>query len=332
MTLPLLLLLASLAAAQHTETLRSVSALPASVAGRFEDIAACHVSPEQDYIVFDRRAHAVWRVAPDGRGEAKEVVKIGVEPGRILRPSAFASAADGTFVVADGPGGVERVQLFYYLGSRISGFSLPRRTAPRVTLGNVIVSGVGSLDYTGKSLLVSDPENGALITEYGLDGAVLRTFGSLRATGHEDDHDLHLALNSGYPLAIPGGGFYFVFVAGVPMFRKYDAAGALVFERHIEGVEVDGHIRTLPSKWPRRLAGSREYPVVTSAVRTAAVDREGNLWIALIAPATYVYDARGDKRRTLEFRGAGPVFPTNFFFTRDGRVIVAPGCYAFNVK
>jgi hypothetical protein len=311
------------------ETVRSVSALPAHVAGAFEEIAACHLTPERDYIVFDRRSHAVSRVAGD---TIHEVVEIGVEPGRILLPIAFDSAPDGTFVVADAPGGVERIQIFLGSGSRMGGFSLPRRAAPRVTLGNMVLNGVGSVDYTGKSILLSDPESGALISEYGLDGSVIRTFGSLRPTGHEADRDLHLALNSGYPLSIDAGGFYFVFVAGVPMFRKYNAEGVMVFERHIEGAEIDDYLRSLPSVWPRRTVASGEYPIVTTAIRTAAVDPQGNLWVSLVAPHTYVYDSRGEKRRTIEFRGSGVLSPSDFFFTGDGRVIASPGCYTFSAK
>src|SRR5688572_2944522 len=86
-------------------TLRSVASLPAHLAGSFEDFAACHVTPENDYLVFDRRAHSVYRVARDGSGGAKKIVQIGVKPGEILMPIAFASAPDGTFVVADSPGG-----------------------------------------------------------------------------------------------------------------------------------------------------------------------------------------------------------------------------------
>lgn len=330
----LALLLLSVVGLQRpgVDTLRSVSALPAHIAGSFEEIAACHISPEQDYLVFDRRAHVVSRVARDGAGGVREVVQLGVEPGRILRPSAFVSAPDGTFVVADAPVGVERVQIFSYLGPRIGGFTLRRRTAPRVTLGNLVLNGVGSIDYTGTSILVNDPESGALITEHGLDGAVLRTFGRLRATGHEADRDLHLALNSGYPLAIPGGGFYFVFMTGVPVLRKYDTAGAMLYERHVEGPEIDEYLRALPSKWPRRSGPAGEYPLVSPSFRTAAVDRKGSLWISLMAPVTYVYDSEGEKRRTLQFRGAGVFAPTDLFFTRDGRVIASPGCYAFDIK
>jgi hypothetical protein len=314
------------------ETLRSVAALPAHVAGRFEEIAACHITPEGDYIVFDRRSHAVSRISADGAA-LSEVVQIGVEPGRILLPIAFDSAPDGTFVVADAPGGVERIQLFLDSGSRIGGFSLPGRSAPRVTLGNsIVLNGVGSLDYTGKTILVSDPASGALISEYGLDGTVLRTFGALRRTGHEEDRELHLALNSGYPLSLRDGGFYFVFIAGVPMFRKYDAKGVLLYERHIEGPEIDDYLRTLPSVWPRRKTASGEFPIVTTAVRTASVGPDDSLWISLVPPLTYVYDGRGEKRRTVEFRAAGVLSPADLFFAPSGRLIAAPGCYAFDVK
>jgi hypothetical protein len=327
------LLLASVFIAQSAgvETLRSVSALPASVAGAFEEIAACHVSPDRDFIVFDRRSHSVSRVAAEGKGAVTEIVKIGMEPGRILMPSAFASAPDGAFVVADETG-VERVQMFLHTGSRIGGFLLPKGTVPRIPLGNLGVIGVGSVDYTGKTVLINDPESGALISEYGLDGAVLRTFGTLRATGHEQEREVHLALNSGFPVAIPGGGFYFVFYGGAPTFRRYDTAGMLLYERHIEGPELDDHLRSLPSKWPTQVIAGSEHPIVAAAVRTAAVDPGGNLWLSLLSPVTYVYDAAGEKRRTIQFRAAGLVAPTNLHFTRDGRVIVSPGCYVFKIK
>jgi hypothetical protein len=65
-------------------------------------------------------------------------------------------------------------------------------------------------------------------------------------------------------------------------------------------------------------------------IRTAAVDLDGDLWLSIMAPYTYVYDAAGDKRRTIQFRAAGIVAPTSFFFTRDRRVLVTPGCYAFD--
>ena len=298
------------------------------MAGTFRDIAACHLSPDGDYLVFDRRSHSVSLV-PKG-GEPRQIVQIGVEPGRILAPIAFDSAPDGTFVIADAPYNSERVQGFFYLGGSAGGFTIPRRSQPRVALGDFVLSGIASLDYTGKTVLVSQPESGALITEFAMDGRVLRTFGELRATGHESEPDLHLALNAGLPLSLPDrSGYYFVFLSGVPVFRKYDASGAFVFERHIEGVELDKHIQALPRVWPRRKTREGEFPIAPPTVRTAGVDPEGNLWVSLAVPYTYIYDPRGDKRRAVQFQAAGTFVPSSFFFTRDGRILAAPGCYTF---
>ena len=86
--------------------------------------------------------------------------------------------------------------------------------------------------------------------------------------------------------------------------------GALLFERHIEGPELDDYVRTLPNSWPRRRTDDGELPIVQPAVRAAAADADGNLWISLTAPFTYVYDGSGDKRRTIQFRAAGVMSPT----------------------
>lgn len=309
----------------------SIGGLPAHVAGAFEEIAACHVSPAGDFLVFDRRAHSVYGVARSADRPAK-IVQIGAESGRILRPTAFDSAPDGTFVVADTPGAQQRIQFFRSGGSELGGFMIPAGRVPQITLGDLPLSGIGSLKYTGSGILINQPERDALVTEYRLNGSPLRMFGELRATGQEADPALHAALNVGLPLVNPKGGFYFVFVSGVPMFRKYDAAGTLVFERHIEGVEVDQYLRRLPTTWPRRQVGGREFPIVPAMIRTAGVDPNGNLWVSLTTPYTYVYDANGEKRRTLQLRAAGILAPTHFFFTTDGRVLVSPGCYAFSAK
>ena len=53
-----------------------------------------------------------------------------------------------------------------------------------------------------------------------MDGTTRRTFGNLRPTGHERDPEVHRAMNVGLPLVNPKGGFYFVFLSGMPMFRK----------------------------------------------------------------------------------------------------------------
>jgi hypothetical protein len=322
-------ILGALIGSLPVETLKPVAALPAHLAGQIEEMTACEQGADGQYFIFDRRSHTVF-TASRSRDQIRRLLQIGAEPGRILRPTAFDVADDGTFVVADAPGWRGRVQSFHGSGASLAGFTLPGREAPLVVLGGAVLSGIGTLVYTGRSVLISQPESGALVTEYAMDGDVLRTFGTLRLTGHEDDPELHRALNAGMVVVNPEGGFYFVFLAGTPLFRKYDANGLLMFERHVEGVEVDDYVLSLPTEWPRRKsAEGRELPVVRPGVRAAAADKEGSLWVSLATPFTYVYDRRGDKRRTIQFRGAGIISPTALSFTREGRVLVAPGCYSF---
>jgi hypothetical protein len=285
--------------------LTAARAVPPEIAGRFREPLGFQQSASGQYFVFDRRGHTVYGI-DQALASAWQIVQIGAEPGRIIEPTAFAVAPDGSFVVADAPGNRGRIQVFSPVGFRIGGFMLAGAPRPRVTVESAVLNGIGSLQYTGSSILISQPETGALVTEYDLTGHTSRTFGSLRPTGQEQDPDVHLALNSGIPLVAPDGGFYFVFQAGLPIFRKFDARGELQFERRIQGREVDEVLAALPGSWPRK-AGDGELPLVAPTIRAAAVDGDGNLWVAFAAPFTYVFDADGDRVRTVQFRGAGAV-------------------------
>src|SRR5690606_35012793 len=135
-------------------------------------------------------------------------------------------------------------------------------------------------------------------------GAVARHVGQLRETGFEATPSLHQALNAGFPVVDPAGGLFFVFQSGVPLLRRYDAAGQLVFERHIEGIELDAIIQQLPDTWTERGDGSR--PLPAPVVRTAEMDDEGQLWVVLQTGHIYIYDRAGEKRRVVVFGGATP--------------------------
>lgn len=329
-----LLLLSALAvgrpthAAVRVDIVRSTGGLPPHIAGLFEEPLGFQQAPGGSYYVFDRRGHTVYAVDSD-RSVARKLIEIGQEPGRVLQPRGFDVAPNGSFVVADAPRAGERVQVFGAAGIRTGGFLLPGRPTPAVMSGALVLNGVSSIQFSGDRLIISHPESGALFTEYTMGGWPLRSVGRLRDTGFEQDRDLHVALNAGIPLVDPTGGYYFVFLGGRPVFRKYNADGALVFERHVEGSELDPYLATLPTRWPTRRVEDREVPLVTPTVRTAAVDRSGQLWISLALPFTYVYDTHGDKVRTVQFSAAGTLSPTSMFFTQDGRLLVTPGCYEF---
>ncbi len=312
----------------RVDELRSIGALAPEIVGKFREPMACARVPGGPYYVFDRRGHAVHTVDEQG-ATFRTLVEIGGEEGRLLDPTAFDVADDGSFAVADAPGGRERVQVFGPAGIRTGGFTRAGRTAARVGLGSLVLSGVGSLVYTGRTVILSEPETGWLLTEHTTLGAPIRSMGRLRPTGQESDRELHLALNAGLALPEPSGGFFFVFLAGVPVFRKYSASGELLFERAIQGRELDGLLASMPQRWPRRTVGDREVPLVPPVVRTAAVDPDGRLWISFVLPFTYVFDAEGEKVRTVQFRAAGVLSPSSLSFAGRDRVLVTPGCYIF---
>lgn len=316
-------------AALRLDVLRPVGGLPPHIVGLFEEPLGFQQPPGGPYYVFDRRAHTVYSI-DSAKTMARKLVEIGQEMGRIIQPRGFDVAADGSFVIADAPRAQERIQIFGAAGVRRSGFFLQGVPISEVSTGSLVLSGVASIQYTGDALLVSHPEIGGLFTEYSPAGTARRNIGRLRETGHEADRELHIAFNAGIPLVDPTGGFYYVFLAGRPMFRKYDAKGTLLFERHVEGAELDAYVASIPTRWPSRRVGDREVPYVAPIVKSAAVSPDGDLWIALTVPFTYVYDPRGDKRRVVQFNATGPFSPTSMSFTRAGRLLVTPGCYEFN--
>ncbi len=319
-----------LTASQGAEVLRSTGELPAHVVGQFREPAAFQETASGVRFVFDRRGQSVHRV--DRSGMSRQIIKIGPERGQILGASSFDLGPGNRFVVADAPNGRERVQIFDLEGTRIGGFTLPGRAVPRITLGNIVLNGISSLQFTGQSIVMNQPELGGLITRFSLNGHPFHTFGILRRTGYEADRNIHLALNSGLPLVNPNGGYYFVFQAGVPVFRKYDGHGNMLFERHVEGPELDSVLANLPTTWHRRTDNARrEIPVISPTVWTAAVDPNGNLWVALTVPYLYVYDPSGEKIRTVHLRGSGPIQPISLFFPNPNRLLVTPGCYEFTV-
>ncbi|HET9369208.1 MAG TPA: hypothetical protein VFO19_03145 [Vicinamibacterales bacterium] len=316
------------------QTLSAVDAVPAHLANQFEDPIAFAVATTGQYLVLDRRTHAVYSLDA-AKKAATKMLTVGFEAGRVLSPSTLSLAANDIFAVSDAPNGYERIQFFGLDGLMIGGFYLDERRplSGRLLHNAVIMSGVGSMTFTGRTFLVNNPDSGALITEFDNHGGVTRHVGTLRRTGHESDRDVHLAMNVGVPLADPRGGFYVVFQAGVPAFRKYDANGQLLFERHIEGTELDGKIQTLPTTWARRETASGRLPLVEPLVRTAAVDGSGRLWISLVLPFTYVYDGSGEKIRTVRFASAsGTIAPTSLFFSQTGRLLVTPGLYEFDAR
>jgi hypothetical protein len=316
-------------AAKRVEVLTSVSALPPHVLSVFHTPVKFEQIASGQYFVFDLRNQTVFGIDKDATASWR-LVGVGSEVGRVIEPNAFDAEPNGTFLVADSPGDQTRLQIFGVGGNRIGGFTIPGRPSGRFKIGTVTMTGL-AMTYTGRTVLVNQPETGSLITEYTINGLAQRSIGRVRATGHEQDPGIHLALNRGIPLSNPLGGYYVVFMAGMPLLQKYDAGGTLVFERHIEGSEVDALLKVAPTTWMRTRENG-DVPLVVPNIVAAAVDGSGSLWIALSSGFTYVYDADGEKTRVVQFKGAGLITPTSLTFAPNGRLLVTPGCYEFDPR
>ena len=106
-------------AASRVEILRSISGLPAHIAGVFVSRSGSSRRTTAHYFVFDRRGHAVYTVGGDA---AQKIIEVGAEPGRVLDPTAFdIDPHDGSFVVADAP-----------LGERLPDLHRERQPARRL--------------------------------------------------------------------------------------------------------------------------------------------------------------------------------------------------------
>jgi hypothetical protein len=317
-----------LAGSSDPTVLRPTGALPAGIAAMFLDPMAFVETSSGEAIVLDRRASAVYAI-DSARKNARLLLQAGSDERGLVTPGALALGPDDLFAVADAVRGVERIQYFTTRGTRVGGFYLPDRPGPRVMINDVAINGIGSIQFASRSFFVNVPSRGRLVSELNVDGQTQRQFGLPRPTGQAADPDLEALLNVGLPLIDPTGGFYFVFQTGTPVFRKYDASGELLFERHIEGPELDAEISALPTEWRPRAPGEGRMPIADPLVRTAAVDRLGRLWVALSVPFTYVYDPQGNKVRTVQFDATGPLLTRSLFFADRDRVLVTPGCYEF---
>lgn len=322
-----------LSARTAIEVLSAVGGLPPQIVGQLREPAAFIETPDGRSIVFDRRAQSVF-VVDAARTSLKKLISVGPSDGEILQPLAFVAAPNRTFSILDHPDRYERVQTFHDTGTALSVFrQYPDANTPmRLNLDSMVSSGFGPMAALDRDLLTQIPDGVALMSQVNSQGHIVRRIGLLRPTGQELDANLHRALNSGIPLVAPDGSLYFVFTAGIPMFRKYSATGELIFERHVEGPELDAPLQTLPTQWDKRRIDGREFPYVTNTILAAAVDPRGQLWISLGVPATYVYDADGNKTRTVQFRGAGVISPKSFFFATASRLLVTPGCYEFKAQ
>jgi DNA-binding beta-propeller fold protein YncE len=147
-----------------------VTGLPPHIVGQFENLLGFVERPDGTYLVFDQRGHTIYVIDADVE-TVTALVEIWQEEGRIIQPRGLDLGPDGSFVVADAPRGVERIQTFGPDGRRRAGFSLPGRVTPSVADDTrFVLSGVGSVQVEDRTLLVSLQESQSLFTVRSADG------------------------------------------------------------------------------------------------------------------------------------------------------------------
>ena len=190
------------------DIVRSIGAVPLDIAGRFRSPSGFQQSASGQYFVSIAGAHTVfwYRCTTDERlADRRNRLRAWPDhrPDRIFGRARRAHSWSPTR-----PTTCERIQIFSPAGFRIRG--LPAERPAEAACGPGQPGGRRhrlDAQYTGTSILISQPDTSALITEYTLAGGVNRLIGTLRRTGHEDDPDLHVALNTGVPLIDPNRRF-----------------------------------------------------------------------------------------------------------------------------
>ena len=130
--------------------------------------------------------------------------------GRLIEPSAFDVAVNGSFAVADAPNPRARADLDAG-GVRTGGFLL-RGAAPRASCWASRLNGVGTLAFNGH--VADQPtRNGWLMTEMRLGQRRSDRSANCARPATNPTGTSISRWNSGIPIADPKGGFYFVFMA-----------------------------------------------------------------------------------------------------------------------
>lgn len=247
----------------------------------------------------------------------REFGRIGSAPGRLFHPGYLDIGGDGTVFVEDG--GNERIVKFDQKGHYAGEFRMNAFQGMAVDTQN--------------QLYVGQPEEGNLITVYSSTGTKLRSFGQLKKyseiygeANRDKDVAYKTALNRVRLATDKDGNLYVSFMI-VPLIQKYSPDGTLVFERRLEGLELDQLMEAIQK---RRFIATKVDGV---DVRIIALDpvidpANGNIMVPLVDGSIYVADRDGNKLSLLRpawtSRGDGTFYPFIAGLGANGEFMVTP--------
>lgn len=274
------------------------------------------------YVVSDRTRNSLL-VINDRSEIQKEIAGIGSAPGRLFRPGYLDVASDGIIYVQDG--GNERIQSFDLEGRYLGGFA----TTPFM----------GFAAGAGGEVFLGQPEKGRLVTVYSRDGKVLRSFGSLKkfsevyGSGSADDDEKWRNAINRVKISVEPDGSVLVSFMMAPLIQKYTREGVLVFERRLEGPEVDRLTQSaLTTEGGGNLTMSMDgFPEHVMALEAVSLPGD-EIDVALTDGSVYVADAEGRKVDVLHPHASNRFTPEMVGLSPAGEMVVvgltARDCYA----
>lgn len=235
------------------------------------------------YLLTDVKRNRVL-IVKDNMEVEREFGMIGSGPGRLLHPGYIDVARDGTIYVNDG--GNERIVKFTSAGDYLGEF--------QVTTYEGLAVG------TENEIFLGQPQDDRLVTVYSSSGKKLRSFGQLKkfseiygAAFADNDALYKTALNQVRLSTDKDGNLYVSFML-IPLIQKYSPQGKLLFERKLEGPEIDRLMENIQKR--KYITGNRD----GAEGRIIALDpviepATGNILVPLVDGSIYVADRDGNK-------------------------------------
>lgn len=287
------------------------------------DVDVYDVASHKDlYVVSDRTRNSVL-VINEHSEIVREISGIGSAPGRLFRPGYLDVASDGAIYVQDG--GNERVQSFDLEGRYLGGFATTTFTG--------FAAGADGEVFLGQ------PEKGLLVTVYSRDGKMLRSFGSLKKLSEvygpsfmQDDDKWRNAINR-VKLSVEPGGNVLVSFMLAPYIQKYTREGELVFERRLEGPEIERLAQSVlsPEGGGNLTVSTDGFPEHIMSLEAVSLPG-GEINVILTDGSVYVADAEGCRLRVLRPQAEGRFTPEMIGRSPAGETVVVGlagrECYA----
>jgi hypothetical protein len=264
------------------------------------------------YVASDRARNSIV-VLDEGARIQTEIGGIGSAPGKVFRPGYLDVADDGAIYVQDG--GNERIQSFDIAGRYLGGFD----ASPYM----------GFAAGTGGEVYLGQPEKGKLVSVYSREGKLLRSFGALKTFAEVYGAD-YAQKNETYRTAInrvrlttDGEGNILVSFMLAPIIQKYTRRGELVFEKRLEGPEVERLAEMVAndsgeSYFTMSMDG---FPERVMALEATALPG-GEINVLLTDGSVYVADAEGRRLRVLRPQAAEGFTPDMTGASPGGELLV----------